>query len=334
MKTHTYHIKWLHCASCKILIEDIIQEQDGIVGQVHIKNKTLTCDCENDETLEENMAKIAPLLFERGYEISQEKQEENSENDGLIWQALPLGLIILTLFFALQKSGILNFSVNGSITPTTSFIIGLIASISSCLAIVGGLILSLSAQMWYSGAKGKISIILFHSGRILGFALLGWILGMIGSTIGISVVFSSILWIIAALVMITLWFNLVGVFKKTAITLPSSLFSFFRKKEGTFTGPLLIGIGTFFLPCGFTQSMQISALSSGSFLWWLLIMLFFALGTLPVLALLSFGSVSFARSRHAPLFFKSVGVVVIGLGIFSLLTGLTSLGIIPPIINF
>jgi len=93
------------------------------------------------------MAKIAPLLFERGYEISQEKQEENSENDGLIWQALPLGLIILTLFFALQKSGILNFSVNGSITPTTSFIIGLIASISSCLAIVGGLILSLSAQM-------------------------------------------------------------------------------------------------------------------------------------------------------------------------------------------
>jgi hypothetical protein len=73
----------------------------------------------------------------------------------------------LALFFALQKSGILNFSVNGSITPTTSFIIGLIASISSCLAIVGGLILSLSAQMGYSGTKGKSAIILFHSGRIL-----------------------------------------------------------------------------------------------------------------------------------------------------------------------
>jgi len=62
-------------------------------------------------------------------------------------------------------------------------------------------------------------------------------------------------------------------------------------------------------------------------------MLFFALGTFPVLALLSFGSASFARSRHAPLFFKSVGIVVVGLGFFSLLTGLTSLGIIPSIIN-
>ncbi|MFA6079937.1 MAG: sulfite exporter TauE/SafE family protein [Candidatus Gracilibacteria bacterium] len=334
MKTHTYHIKGLHCPSCKILIEDIVQEQEGIVGQVHIKKQTLTCDCKNDETIEENMARLSPLLSEHGYELSQEKQEESSENNGLIWQALPIGLVILALFFALQKSGILNFSVNGSITPTTSFIIGLIASISSCLAIVGGLILSLSAQMGYSGTKGKSAIILFHSGRILGFAVLGGILGMIGSTIGISVTFSSILGLIAALVMIVLGLNLAGVFKKSAITLPSSIFSFFRKGEGMFSGPLLIGIGTFFLPCGFTQSMQISALSSGSFLSGLLIMLFFALGTFPVLALLSFGSASFAKSRYAPLFFKSVGIVVIGLGAFSLITGLTSLGIIPPIINF
>ncbi len=29
--------------------------------------------------------------------------------------------------------------------------------------------------------------------------------------------------------------------------------------------PIIVGVGTFFLPCGFTQSMQIAALSSGSF---------------------------------------------------------------------
>jgi sulfite exporter TauE/SafE len=65
-----------------------------------------------------------------------------------------------------------------------------------------------------------------------------------------------------------------------------------------------------------------------------MIMLFFALGTFPMLAILSFGSASFAQSKHAPLFFKSIGIVVIGLGVITLLTGLTSLGIIPPIINF
>jgi sulfite exporter TauE/SafE len=97
--------------------------------------------------------------------------------------------------------------------------------------------------------------------------------------------------------------------------------------------PVLIGIGTFFLPCGFTQAMQIAALSSGSFISGFLIMSAFALGTLPVLALLSFSSVSFAHSKYAPLFFKSAGIVVIGLGLFAFLAGLAGLGIINPLFN-
>ena len=59
--------------------------------------------------------------------------------------------------------------------------------------------------------------------------------------------------------------------------------------------------------------MQVASLASGSFLSGSLIMLTFAIGTLPVLALLSFSSVTFSKSRQAPLFFASSGVVVIGL---------------------
>ena len=69
------------------------------------------------------MAKLSPLLSGHGYEISQKKIQEELKNDGLIWQAFPIGLSILILFFILQKSGILNFSVDGDITLTTSFII-------------------------------------------------------------------------------------------------------------------------------------------------------------------------------------------------------------------
>jgi sulfite exporter TauE/SafE len=79
--------------------------------------------------------------------------------------------------------------------------------------------------------------------------------------------------------------------------------------------------------------MQVAALSTGSFFSGMSIMFFFALGTLPVLALLSFGSTSFAHSKYAPLFFKSAGVVVIGLGVFALLGGLAGLGIINPLFN-
>jgi sulfite exporter TauE/SafE len=79
--------------------------------------------------------------------------------------------------------------------------------------------------------------------------------------------------------------------------------------------------------------MQVVALSSGSFISGMFIMLAFALGTLPVLLLLSFGGASLAHGKHAPLFFKSAGVVVIGLGIFALLAGLAGLGIINPLFN-
>ena len=115
--------------------------------------------------------------------------------------------------------------------------------------------------------------------------------------------------------------------------MPGGIFNFFRKIEHKTLTPLIVGFATFFLPCGFTQSMQVSALGSGSFMSGLLIMFAFALGTLPMLVLLSFGSASFAHGRHAPLFFKSAGVVVIGLGIFALLSGLAGLGIINPLFN-
>jgi sulfite exporter TauE/SafE len=262
-----------------------------------------------------------------------EKNIKEKEGGNLIWQALPIGILFLVLFFWLQKSGILNIGLGGAVTPTTSFIIGLIASVSSCLAIVGGLVLSLSAKISQDNVSDKKTFILFHIGRIVSFAVLGGVLGAIGDAIGISFTLTAILGIIASLIMLILGLNLVGVFAKNHITLPSSIFKFFRKIEHKTLTPLLVGFGTFFLPCGFTQSMQFSALSSGSFGAGAILMLAFALGTLPVLLLLSFGSSSFAHSKYAPLFFKSAGVVVIGLGLFALLGGLAGLGVIAPLFN-
>ena len=162
---------------------------------------------------------------------------------------------------------------------------------------------------------------------------MGGILGFIGKAVGISFLFSAILGLAASAVMIMIGLNLLGIFKKNKITLPSNIFSFFRKAEHAIWAPVLIGIGTFFLPCGFTQSMQIAALSSGTFTSGFLIMLSFALGTLPVLGLLSYGSVSFSSSKNTPLFFKAAGVVVVGLGVFALLSGLAGVGLINPLFN-
>lgn len=113
--------------------------------------------------------------------------------------------------------------------------------------------------------------------------------------------------------MIVLGLNLMGVIAQMNITLPSGIFQTLRKMEHKTLTPVLIGAATFFLPCGFTQAMQIAALSSGSFVEGVSVMLAFVLGTFPMLALLSFGVSGFTQSRYAPLFFRTAGVVVVGL---------------------
>lgn len=334
MKILTFHVAGTHCPSCKIFIEDILNEQIGIEqAQVDLKHETVSIET----TLDKSQHKLAEILTEKikhnGYSLSVEKQLRVRKDNGVIWQALPIGLAFLALFFIVQKSGILNFGLGGTVTPVTSFIIGLVASVSSCLAVVGGLVLSLSATVSQDKISDVRPMMLFHGGRLISFAVLGGALGAIGSAIGISFTFTAILGIIASSVMILLGLNLVGVFEKNMIALPSGIFSFFRKVEHKTIAPFLVGVGTFFLPCGFTQAMQVAALSSGSFISGLLIMGAFALGTLPLLALLSFGSASFAQSKHAPLFFKSSGFLVIGLGVFALLAGLAGLGVIDPLFN-
>lgn len=335
MKNYTLHVSGTHCASCKILIEDILGDQD-IVKNVHVnlKKEIVHIDTDSNSSPEELASLLTEKIKSHGYTLSVEKIIKEKQSDEIIWKAIPIGLVFLALFFILQKSGILNLGIGGKTTPATSFIIGLIASVSSCLAIVGGLVLSLSAKvMQDDGKSAKKPFILFHLGRVIGFALLGGLLGLIGKAIGINFMFSAILGLVASTVMILLGLNLVGIFKKSKFTLPSNLFNYFRKVEHATIAPILIGVGTFFLPCGFTQSMQVAALSSGSFASGMGLMLAFALGTLPMLALLSFSSISFAHSKHAPLFFKSAGVVVIGLGIFALLAGLAGVGIISPLFN-
>jgi sulfite exporter TauE/SafE len=255
------------------------------------------------------------------------------QNDSMIWKALLIGIGFLSLFFLLQKSGVLNIGIGGQINPLTSFIVGLIASVSSCLAVVGGLVLSLSAKLSQDDTEDTKTFILFHLGRLVSFALLGGLLGALGGVIGISFTFSAILGLLASVIMVLLGLNLLGIFEKNKIVLPSGLFNFLRKVEHKTLTPILVGFSTFFLPCGFTQSMQFSALSSGSFVSGFLIMTFFALGTLPVLLFISFGSASLGSSKYAPLFFKSAGVVVLGLGLFAILAGLAGLGIISPLFN-
>lgn len=125
-------------------------------------------------------------------------------------------------------------------------------------------------------------------------------------------------------------------FRRLQPTLPSSISRRLLtvKALNHSVTPALLGAVTFFLPCGFTQSMQLYSLTTGSFGAGALTMGIFALGTLPVLGLLSFASSGLRSPKASGIFYKASGLVVIGFGAITLLTGLAAAGYLPPIVRF
>lgn len=335
MKKYALHVQGTHCHSCKILIEDVLIEHKEISGvTVNLHKQMVEIEGDITSSPEELVQLLNPLLETHKYSLSVDKRVQEKDFKTLI-TAIPIGLAVLALFFLLQKSGIINFGFEGGLTPLTALMIGVIASVSTCLAVVGGLILSLSAQVSQNTSSFR-PFAFFHIGRVAGFMVLGAALGALGSALAINHTVTAVLGLIAAFVMIILGINLLDLFQLTKsfqLALPKGLFAKITKIENGFLAPFIIGVATFFLPCGFTQSMQIAALSSGSWLQGALIMTMFVLGTLPMLVLISFSSFKFAHTKYASLFFKSAGIIVIGLGLFAFLAGLAGLGVIRPLFN-
>jgi sulfite exporter TauE/SafE len=206
------------------------------------------------------------------------------------------------------------------------------------MAVVGGLLLSMSATFAKEGDKVRPQL-MFHGGRIVSFFILGGVIGALGAAFTLSTSATFTLSLIIGIVMLILGINLLDVFpwaKKLQPSMPKFIAKHAHgvsKFNHTLT-PLLVGIATFFLPCGFTQSMQLYTLTTGSFLTGGLTMLSFALGTLPVLALISFSSFSIQNSSKAGIFFKTAGLVVIMFALFNLINSLVVIGAIAPIFNF
>jgi len=101
--------------------------------------------------------------------------------------------------------------------------------------------------------------------------------------------------------------------------------------ESNFKGrymPFLMGAFTFFLPCGFTITAQGLALISGSAIQGGLIMLLFALGTLPMLLFIGLSSVKFSQKPHlSNRFLKVAGILVLFFALYNINFQLNVLGI-------
>jgi sulfite exporter TauE/SafE len=213
-------------------------------------------------------------------------------------------LIVLGLLLALGQLDILpgKLGISETMSYGLVFIIGLVASVSSCIAVTGGLLVAMAAK--YNEATGDLVGIqqrlkphlYLNAGRILSYTLLGGAIGALGSALIFSPEVNGILTLLASVIMVLLGLQMLRLLPgvtRFLPTIPKCLGHFIHDlaERGTNGGgAFALGAATFFLPCGFTQALQLYVLSKGSFTIGALTMLAFSLGTLP--ALLSLSAVS------------------------------------------
>lgn len=335
--SHSFNVAGMHCAACELTIERNVKPLPGVKkADAVLSKKTLNIEIFPGTDINELKLQINSAIGEYGYEIVDEVS--NHKNN---WKKLATALLFATgivgLFLLVQKLGIGDLVSADQMNLPVIFMIGVVASLSTCMAVVGGLVLTISSS-YTKANKGKTKpLVLFHISRLVGFFVLGGIIGTLGTAFTLSLAAIFIINLILFAVMIILGLNMLDVFpalNKFQLRMPK-VFTSNKVNQHEISGaiaPIMLGIITFFLPCGFTQSMQLFSLTTGGFFQGATTMFVFALGTLPVLALISFASAKFSKGLNSDLFFKTAGFLILFFAAFNFLSALAAIGIIPPIL--
>lgn len=335
LKTLKLKIQGMHCGNCDLLIERSFKK---IAGVRRVETNWTTGKAEVVYSGELEIETLRADVAEDGYGVSlwSEQDEAIAGRSGNVGRNyLEIGaafLVLVGLFLALKQFDVLpqSFAVSDNMSYGLVFLIGLVASVSTCIAVTGGLLVAVAAK--YNEANPQLSgiqkfkpHIYFNAGRIVSYTLLGGAVGMLGSTLTLSPAVNGLLTIAASAVMILLGLQMLRLLPSLGRFQPRMPKALGHRIHGlaareTNDGAFILGASTFFLPCGFTQALQLYVLSKGDFTTGALTMLAFAVGTLPALLSLSMVS-SFARGGFQKHFLRVAGAAVVLLGIFSLQSG-------------
>lgn len=212
------------------------------------------------------------------------------------------------------------------------FVGGLLGS-AHCIGMCGPLAVSLSASL-PAGASLLQRQLVFSLGRLFTYAFCGAAAGLGGAWLSSGsrsfVLSQAWLAIFAGVVLILMGLVTVGILPKPATRilagLPCGAASWLKTflTSSSWSGPLLAGVFTGFIPCGLVYAFLLKAGSSGSLWLGWLTMVAFGLGTIPLMVLLGYSG-KFLSVAHRSRLFQVAAWCIVLTGAISIARGTTQL---------
>jgi len=338
LKKESYHISGMHCRSCEILVEDNLSRVAG-VKKANVNYKKGVAEVYYDQ--KPAHAEVEKAIRNAGYTLGVNKKRPLISGNPMTYIELLFAAGILAVILMwLKLFGVFNLNFQFSSTPgfLAVALIGLAAGVSTCMALIGGLVLGISSRHAELHPEATASQkfrphLFFNLGRLVSYTVLGGAIGLIGSVFRLSSSMLGLLIIFAGIIMFFLGLKMTEIFPRMdggGLLMPKGVARLLgvnrEVKEYSHKGAFWTGALTFFLPCGFTQAVQVYAISTGSLIQGSLIMFLFALGTMP--GLLGIGGLtSVIKGWFARYFFKFVALALLILAVWNMSNGYNLTGI-------
>ena len=221
-----------------------------------------------------------------------------------------------------------------------TFLIGFFGGFGHCIGMCGGFVMTYTLKIQENDTITKLSRwqtlyphLLYNSGRVLTYVILGEIFGFLGSSLGVIFALRDIqgvLQLFAGFVMVLMGIELAGWFPASGPDTFPGISVFKRLVQSMFNrvnrkNIFVLGLVLGLIPCGLVYAAGAKAAATQSILGGMTTMFVFGMGTFPAMVItgLTVDLIS-AKLRHR--LYRLAAIMVIILGILTILRGIDAMG--------
>jgi sulfite exporter TauE/SafE/copper chaperone CopZ/plastocyanin domain-containing protein len=311
MKTATIRIGGMTCVNCQDRIERALKDAMGVESADVSFSAGMATVTYNASVV--TMGEITEAIEKLDYQVLEGERKTDFP------RIAGMAILILALYAALRGLGINTLTsafplAEAGMGYGMLFVIGLVTSVH-CVAMCGGINLSQCIPRTAAGGKPREALlpgVFYNGGRVISYTAVGAAAGAFGSVITVSGRFQGAVQLAAGVFMMIMGINMLGIvpaLRRFNPRMPGIFAKKIDEQKAVSKNPLFIGLLNGLMPCGPLQAMQLYALSTGSPVAGGIAMLFFSLGTVPLM--FGIGALSSLLSRKFTRRVMTIGAILV-----------------------